>query len=190
MTEAQIREILLVLEEEEKALTSRLEQIPSIKGFFRSMLPNHQHDKQEVGTQSTFSISGNSASIQLHNQEEISGFTYKNFPKDQSLDTQILYLFNEVGRILRISDLEKEYKNTEGNATRVKIEGVCRKLKGKGLLTAARFNSNWTMVFYGLPEWVEVDENGNKTFKEQYRPSKRELPFGYDTIDFDYSKKG
>lgn len=111
---------------------------------------------------------------------------YNDFPKNNSSRIQALYLLNKTGRAVRLRFLQEVFSKLVGpHATAIRHPYA--RLKDEGLVVTARFNGNYQQIFYGLSDWVKTDENGNRTFKEQYRPSESDLPFGYDTIDFDYN---
>lgn len=187
MTENDILRVLNSLKQEKEQVRAQLEHLDSVVAWYETKLLRNG--------QSTTGIANNIATpIFSEVSNPISQITpasplqtskkYSDFPENESIEAQITYLLEKVGRVIRFPDLEKEY--TEASGTEKNIKNHCRSMRGNGRLVAAKFNNAWTLLFYGLPEWIEVDDNGKKTFKEEFRPSKSDLSTGYNTINFDF----
>lgn len=147
-----------------------------------SMLPKH------FATQNTapsIPIPSENSDETPASENQLDLALYSDFPRHRSSKEQALYLLEKTGRAVRMPFLQIAYSKLVGSTTTA-IRHPYNRLKEDGRVVVAKFNGNFQQVFYGLSEWVETDENGKSTFKEQYRPSETDLPFGYDTIDFVY----
>jgi hypothetical protein len=105
------------------------------------------------------------------------------FPRDEGTDEQVIYTLRKIGRAIRKPDLEAEFNKAKGGGT-TNLQAALKRMLDEGKLVAAKFKNSWTLVFYGLPEWTEIDGQGKKTFKEEFRPSGKDLPNGFNTINF------
>lgn len=107
---------------------------------------------------------------------------FPNFPHDEHIHDQIIYVLNAIGKATRKPGLEKEYKKHSGSDKPINFS--IRKMKEAGKLVTAKFNNSWAQTFYGLPEWVEEDKFNIKLFKEENEPSKKDLPNGLSTLEW------
>lgn len=176
MEEKDIRDAVNIFEKQKKELLSKVEVIDSMLEDYQFKLMKIQQRKGD----SPFI-----GSIEQHKIKEIvlvdDSVIDSDFPVEDLIDDQIIYVFNKLSVARRLPDVENEFKKLSGT-DRV-ISSTARRMKVDGKLVAAKFNNSNRQAFWGLPEWVENIE-GKKTYKEERRPSKSELQSGYNTIEF------
>ncbi|MGB2528557.1 hypothetical protein [Flagellimonas sp. SN16] len=96
----------------------------------------------------------------------------KDFPIDGRKDQKIMYLFNYViSNGVRMSDLQEFFN--QHNKEYEKVSNVVRRLKDGGELVAIKYNNQNKLTFWGLPEWVNKDE---QDFKSDFAPKRDLLP--------------
>jgi hypothetical protein len=168
MTEKDIRNAISILELDKEDLQNQIEQIDLILDRYESQLMRIESKKGKTKTMTRTKFpSSNESNL---------------FPINESLPNQITFVMNSIGIVTRLPDIEKKYKELSGN-DRI-IRNVARRMKEEGELVAAKFNNANMLTFYGLPEWVETNEEGDKTYIINRRPSKEDLTSGYNTIKF------
>tara|TARA_R110000744_G_scaffold380507_1_gene501539 strand:+ start:1170 stop:1685 length:516 start_codon:yes stop_codon:yes gene_type:complete len=94
------------------------------------------------------------------------------FPIKGRPEQKAMFLYSHVfqngKRMFEIQETIDKY-----NGDHLRIDNTIRRLKEEGILIGVKYNNQNKLTFWGLREWVNFDEGD---YKEQYRPSKNELP--------------
>lgn len=170
MDQKQINEIVRALEADKEDLKNQIAQIDLILDRHRATLMRFK--QKDVPNE-------------MFNEEPSTGKLqptfHTNFPHDEHVHDQIIYVIKNIGRAARKPDIQAEYEKLSGKDK--KIEFALRKMKEEEKVVGAKFNSAWTQTFYVLPEWISSDGE-KKVIAEQYRPSKKDLPSGLNTLEW------
>jgi len=94
----------------------------------------------------------------------------KNFPLLARKDKQLLWLFeNYLGCGTKLQDVQYHMNMLSGKL--IRIDNVARRLKREGKLVVVKYNGANNLSFWGLPEWVLIND-----FKNEYKPKENYLP--------------
>ncbi|WP_339814186.1 hypothetical protein [uncultured Imperialibacter sp.] len=172
MDENEIKNLISALEAEEADLESQLAEVASILKRQREKLILIKERNR------TSAVSPDELQRKTFTNL-LTKVTHPNFPSQEHLHDQIEFVMRELGRSVRKNDVVKKYEELSPEAN--SIEWTLRKMRKDEKIIAVKFNGN--QIFYLLPEWVTMVD-GKKAIKEQYRPSKKDLPTGYNTLEW------
>lgn len=189
MSENEILSVLKILKQDANACEAQLNQLRSVINMYEGRL-GRTDGASGVNTNSR-PHSDNAPPFELSAGNSTTEMTkYSDFPKEESLQFQIIFLLKKIGRAIRVPNLHEELnKALAGDGSDVtvstnQIRSYTSKLKENGELLKVKFNNSNTLVFIGLPEWFEKDNEGKVTnYKEEFKPLKSDLPFGTNTIE-------
>lgn len=174
MNEKQIKEAISFLEQDKEDLLNQINQLDLIIERYLgqlSRLKSHSHiSNPPIDTPTGISVVRKNNDL-VPDEE---------FPIDEGIDNQLIFILQKVGRAIRLPELQKLYTTYSGS-DRV-IKNSARRMKSDEKLVAAKYNNANTLTFWGLPDWIDIVD-GKENFSEDRRPSKKELPSGYNTVE-------
>lgn len=187
-SESEVLAVLKVLRQDAKVRQERLDQLNGVIRMYESELVKPDGNANDEGTGGSPPLRIDKTGTPPSERTELTiQEKYPDFPKDEHLIYQIPYVVKQKGiatKLKAVQDVVNEVLGREVAVTEHQMRNNIDKLLEKGELLRVKFNKSNSLVYYLLPDWVEFNENGDKMLKEEYKPSKKEIPTGFHSIEF------
>lgn len=188
--ESEILAVLSVLRQDASVRQSRLDQLKAVIRMYESELTKpesivNSESNEQINPSSLLTNSG-SAQPPVNSGVTVDEKDPK-FPRNAHLLDQIPYVLQKRGiatKLPTLLDAINEALGGEAEITTHQIRGNTNKLLESGKLSRVKFNNTNTLVFYLLPDWIETNEEGGKELREEFKPTKQDLPIGVHKIEF------
>ena len=180
MKENDILNAIDLITKDKRDLELQIEQLDSMLRRYKAMLFQYEYDRKEALVFNNNNIED--TIVQITPNMYGDSLYDKDFPIGEKIDEQIIYLLRKIGRAVKLPKLDALYQQYSG--TNRQISNIARRMKSEDKLVVAQFNDANIYSFWGLPEWVIIDDYNRESYKEENMPSREDLQFGHNTIKF------